>query len=192
MPSPTRDFSDFSTWFLPRVSDCPMARSSVHLRGLSQFASYASHFPITEIVYLSKNRGRQLAMSSRSQPISFRGGLAQYSLLLVFGQVRDTPPHRIDPALIGAAEQHHWPIRPKHDSLCSEGCQNNLQIRIEIRFCPGLPTCFRDQARKLAKDIFPSCQLCKVLSPWGYHVLPYSGLRNVIENKYLVGMAVNE
>jgi len=167
MPTLTRDFADFSTSFLPHISDCPTARSSVRLRGLNQFASYASHLSITEIVYLSiklaahrlRSRFLQLILtsttypkhsphglhpyerlpflqvnqwattftSSRSQPINFRGGLAQYSLLLVFGQVRDTAPNRIHRALIGAAEQHHRPIRPKHDSLCSEGCQNTCK-----------------------------------------------------------------
>jgi len=29
-------------------------------------------------------------------------------------------------------------------------------------------------------------------TPWRYPALPYSGLPNVIENKYLVGMAVNK
>src|SRR5882762_4370309 len=129
---------------------------------------------------------------SWSEPVNFYGGLTHYSLLLVFGQVRDTAPNRIHPALIRAAEQQDRPIRPKHDSLCSEGCQNDLQVGIEIRFCPGLPTCFGDQARKLTKDIFPSPQLRKILFPWGYHSLPYPGLRNVIENKDLVGMAVNK
>ena len=85
------------------------------------------------------------------------------------------------------------PANPTQNySFGSKGCQSNLQVGIEIRFCPGLPTCFSDQARKLAKDIFPSRQLRKVLSPWGYHSLPYPGLRNVIKNEDLVGMAVNK
>jgi hypothetical protein len=130
--------------------------------------------------------------SSRSKPINFSGGLAEYSFLLIFGQVGDTALNYIHPALIRTAEQYHRPIRPKNDSFGSKGCQSNLQVGIEIRFCPGLPTCFRNQTRKLAKDIFPSRQLRKVLSPWGYHSLPYPGLRNVIENKHLVGMAVNK
>src|SRR5713101_1548732 len=80
--------------------------------------------------------------SSCSEPINFRGGLAQYSLLLVFGQVGDTALNYIHPALIRTAEQYHRPIRPKHDSFRSKGCQSNLQVGIEIGFCPGLPTCF--------------------------------------------------
>src|ERR1043166_5944763 len=59
---------------------------------------------------------------SLSEPINFYGGLAQDSFLFIFGQVRDTAPNRIHPALIRTAEQYHRPIRPEHDSLCSEGC----------------------------------------------------------------------
>src|SRR6266851_3657820 len=53
MPTLTRDLADSSTSFLPHISDCPMARPSVCVRGLNHFASFASHVSITEIAYLS-------------------------------------------------------------------------------------------------------------------------------------------
>ena len=99
---------------------------------------------------------------------------------------------RSRPFLVSAGNCHHRPVGPEHQPLGTERRKDHIEIGLKIIRCPVTPFRLVCHAGDFAVHILAFGKLLHVLLPWRDDFVSDAGLRDVIDDKYLTGMPVNE
>jgi hypothetical protein len=126
------------------------------------------------------------------EAIDFDGVCAENRISICLAQLPDEILHRGPPTGVRRSEQAHGPIRASHQAAGTECIQRDIEVGTQCGGGPRSPVSLGDHSCQLAVDIFMSCKFGKLLLPWVDLPLPNSRLGSVIENKDLVGMAMDE
>ena len=126
------------------------------------------------------------------KPVETPGILAEDQSNFVVAEADEVVLKKLPPLRITASQETHWPIRSREKSLGPERLHAYIEVGIKRFPRPMLPVGFGDQARKLARYIWPLCELVAMCPPRLQFLNRDLWLGGMIEHKALVGVPIDK